>query len=81
MMPKPTSQEARGADAEVHQVFHQDIAGVFGPGEAGLAHGEARLHEKDQHCAQQTQMVLTELNSIVVSSHFCLAFFPANGSA
>ena len=45
--------EARGADAEVHQVFHQDIAGVFGPGEAGLAHGEARLHEKDQRCVQQ----------------------------
>ena len=45
--------ETGDADAEVHQVFHQDIAGVFGPGEAGLAHGEARLHEKDQRCAQQ----------------------------
>ena len=45
--------EAGGADAEVHQVLHQDVAGVFGPGEACFAHGEARLHEKDQRRAQQ----------------------------
>jgi len=45
--------EAGGADAEVHQVLHQDVAGVFGPGEACFAHGEACLHEKDQRRAQQ----------------------------
>ena len=45
--------EAGGADAEVHQVLHQDVAGVFGTGEACFAHGEACLHEKDQRRAQQ----------------------------
>ena len=42
-----------GADAEVHQILHQNIAGVLGPGEARLAHGEAGLHEEDQGRAQQ----------------------------
>ena len=41
----------RRADAEVHQVLHENVARVLGPGEAGLAHGEARLHQKDQRRA------------------------------
>ena len=41
------------ADTEVHQVFHQNIAGVLGPGKAGLAHRKARLHEENQGSAQQ----------------------------
>lgn len=41
----------RRADAEVHEIFHEDVACVLGPGEAGLAHGEARLHQKDQRRA------------------------------
>ena len=43
----------RCADAEIHQVFHQDIAGVLGSCEACLAHGKARLHEENQGRAQQ----------------------------
>ena len=44
----PVAQEHKdhGADAEVHQVLHDDVARVFGPGEASLHHGEAALHEK-----------------------------------
>ena len=41
------------SDGEVHQVLHQDVAGVFGPGEAGLTHGKARLHRKDECRTQQ----------------------------
>ena len=37
----------------LEEVFHQDIAGVLGPGEARLAHGEARLHQEDQGRSQQ----------------------------
>ena len=32
-------------DAEIHHVFHQDVAGILCPGEAGLAQGESGLHE------------------------------------
>ncbi len=39
---------ARRADAEVHQVLHQNIAGILGACEASLAQREARLHEVDQ---------------------------------
>ena len=42
-----------GADAEIHQVLHQDIAGVLGAGEARLHHGEARLHPEHQRRANQ----------------------------
>lgn len=35
-----------GADAEVHQVFHQDVARVFCAGKAGLHHCEAALHKE-----------------------------------
>ena len=47
---KPVS---RCANAEVHEVLHQDIAGVLGSGKACLAHGEARLHQEDQSRSQQ----------------------------
>ena len=43
----------RRADAEVHQVLHQNIACVLGPGKSRLTHGKAGLHEKDQRGAQQ----------------------------
>ena len=39
---------ARGADAEVHHILHQNITGVLGTGETGFAQGEARLHEVDE---------------------------------
>ena len=40
-------------DAEVHQVLHQYIAGVFRPGKAGLHHGKAGLHPEHKGCANQ----------------------------
>ncbi len=43
--------EDDGSDAEVHQVLHDDVACILGAGEARLDHGEARLHEKDERCA------------------------------
>ena len=45
--------EHTGADAEVHEVFHQDIAGVFGAGKAALHHGKARLHPEHQSGSDQ----------------------------
>ena len=36
---------ARGADAEVHHILHQNITGVLGTGETGLAQSESGLHE------------------------------------
>ena len=39
--------------AEVHQVFHNDVASVFRAGEAGLDHGEARLHEENEADADE----------------------------
>ena len=43
--------ENRCADAEVHQILHQNVAGVLGAGKARLTHGKAGLHEKDQRGA------------------------------
>ena len=44
---------ARCADAEVHQVFHQDVAGVFGAGKARLTQRKTGLHKVDQECRNQ----------------------------
>ena len=56
---------ARGADAEVHHVFHQDVARVLGTGKAGFTQGKTRLHEVDQErCHQRpTGVDGTEHNS------------------
>ena len=40
--------EDRGSDTEIHEVFHDDVAGIFCTGEAGLYHGKTGLHEEDQ---------------------------------
>ena len=40
--------EYHGADAEVHEVFHNDVAGIFGTGKTGLNHGKSCLHPKNQ---------------------------------
>ena len=45
--------EHHGSDAEVHKVLHNDVAGIFGSGKAGLHHGEARLHPENQRRADQ----------------------------
>ena len=40
--------EAGCADAEVHQVFHQNVAGVLCTSESGFAQGETCLHKENQ---------------------------------
>ena len=40
-------------NTEIHEVLHDDVAGVLGPGKAALHHGKAALHEEDQHSANQ----------------------------
>ena len=50
---KADQPEDRGAQAEVHQVFHDDVAGVLGAGEARLHHRKTGLHKEHQRCAQQ----------------------------
>jgi len=45
---------ARGADAEVHHILHQNIAGVLRTGKAGFTQSEARLHEvNEERCYQR----------------------------
>ena len=45
--------EDDGADTEVHQVLHDDVACVLRSGKACLYHGEAGLHPEDQSGADQ----------------------------
>lgn len=40
--------EENRPQSEIHEVLHDDIAGVFGPRQARFQHGETRLHEEDQ---------------------------------
>ena len=42
-----------GSDAEIHQVLHNDVAGVFRPGKPGLHHGKSRLHPEHQRRTDQ----------------------------
>ncbi len=46
--PETDGPEGDAADGKIHQVFHHDVDGVFGPGKTGFHHGKAGLHEKDQ---------------------------------
>ena len=41
------------ADTKVHQVFHDDVAGVLGAGKARLYHGKACLHPEHQRGSDQ----------------------------
>ena len=45
--------EYRCTDGKVHQVLHQDVAGVLRTGKTGLAHGKACLHEEHQSRTEQ----------------------------
>ena len=45
--------ETGGADAEVHQVFHQNIAGIFCSRKSRFTHCKASLHKEDQCGSQQ----------------------------
>ena len=37
-----------GTHGKIHEVFHNDIDGVFGARKAGLDHGKAGLHKEHQ---------------------------------
>ena len=49
----PQQDKYHGANAKIHQIFHNDIAGIFSPGETRLHHSKSTLHEKDQNCTHQ----------------------------
>ena len=51
--PEADDPESRRTQCKIHDVLHDDITGVFSPGQACLAHGKARLHKKDQRGSQQ----------------------------
>ena len=50
---KTHDPECRCAQRKIHDVFHDDVAGVFSAGQACFTHGKPRLHEKDQCSPQQ----------------------------
>ena len=43
----------RRAERKVHQVFHDDVAGILGTGEAGFHHRKACLHKEYERRAEQ----------------------------
>ena len=43
----------RGSDTKVHQVFHDDVTGVFGSCKSGFDHGKSGLHKEHQRRAEQ----------------------------
>ena len=46
-------EEGDGAGGEVEHVLHEDVAGVFRPGEPGFDHGETGLHEHDEDAGNE----------------------------
>ena len=40
-------------DTKIHHILHQNIAGIFGAGQACLAQGKARLHKEHQKRGNQ----------------------------
>ena len=40
--------ENNRTDTEIHEVLHDDVAGIFRTGETGLNHGEPGLHEEHE---------------------------------
>ena len=70
------------ADAEVHEVLHDDVARVFRTGKTCFDHCEARLHKEHEGCADQVPN--TEYFGIncfhdVVSIHKINSFHYAKG--
>jgi len=51
--PEADEPVARGADAKIHHVFHEDIAGVLGAGETRFTQSKTRLHEVNEECRNQ----------------------------
>ena len=50
---KPNKPEDRSSDTEIHQVFHNDIAGVLCSCKSGLHHGKSGLHKENKSGAKQ----------------------------
>ena len=40
-------------DTKIHHILHQNIAGIFGAGQACLAQGKACLHEEHEECCNK----------------------------
>ena len=51
--PIAEQEEHHRPDAEIHQVFHNDVPRVLGPGKAGFHHSKAALHKKHENRADQ----------------------------
>ena len=51
--PKPEQGEYDRADAEIHQVFHDNVACVFRSRKSRFHHGKACLHEENQRRTDQ----------------------------
>ena len=50
---KADDPEDHRAEREVHDILHDDVAGVLRPREARLDHRETRLHEEDERRAEE----------------------------
>jgi len=47
--PETDKPEKETAERKIHQVLHEDIAGVFGTAKTRFQQGETGLHEHDEH--------------------------------
>ena len=72
---------ARGADAEVHHVLHQNIAGVLCTGETGFTQGEARLHEVDEERSHERPTGVDGAEHNFLTSPRCVAAKHQNPAA
>src|SRR4030042_1438027 len=57
---------SEGTDSEDSKIGHHDVARVAFLGEAGLNHGEARLHKEDQYRAQKAPH---EIDGYLIVAH------------
>jgi hypothetical protein len=44
--------ESQGSAGKIHDIFHHDIGGIFGPRKTRFHHGKSGLHKKDQKSCQ-----------------------------
>ncbi|CDF05111.1 unknown [Megasphaera elsdenii CAG:570] len=47
---QPENQRSQG---KIHEILHDDVAGILGPRQTRFEHGKARLHEEDQDCGHE----------------------------
>ena len=50
---KADEKEDHGYATEIQEVFHDDVDGILGAGEAHFQQGESRLHEQHEHAGEQ----------------------------